>query len=195
MLLCFTNVDLSSSVRMALIGDITSVVHSTNEQQLSNILRSLAKLDARWSDLPDKLCSTAISALSVKLKSIRHVSTVLFAFGQLGANWFDFPSEFTKTILNTLLSHSFLSNSKEFSSDSSCKRNHFDKTHESTLVDRASDNMNSQDLAMLLVGLSRMGVTWSSVPDYMLVWCRESIVHLVNDMSGKQLSMVARSLG
>jgi hypothetical protein len=55
--------------------------------------------------------------------------------------------------------------------------------------------MNSQDLAMLLVGLSRMGVTWSSVPDYMLVWCRESIVHLVNDMSGKQLSMVARSLG
>ena len=60
---------LSSSVRMALMNEITSVAPSLDETQLANILWSLGRLKATWSDLR---CTQAL--LTVLPRSLRHMN-------------------------------------------------------------------------------------------------------------------------
>jgi hypothetical protein len=190
-------VDLSSSVRIALICDITTVAPDATDQQLTNIIRCLAKLDARWSNLPEKLHSSLLSSLSVQLKSMHmhHLSTVIFALGQAKAKWLNLPNSFSQEILRSLQRHDPLALKQRSSSQMLSMEPSADHGYDSYFTDEISSVMNVQDLVMTLTGLMHMGVTWSSLTPSMLKWLQDTVLHLAEDMDGKQLALVSRALG
>lgn len=189
---------------MALLSEVSAVAGTSTETQLSNIVWSLGKLDVKWADLPAKTTSALCTSVLRRLRSMneQHISSIVFSLGAMGASWEQLPPGLADGLLSSILRVGRpLPASSCMSRESAAKTSTWGSLAQPTpdaavdLLDSSPREMAAQGLSMILLGLAKMGVTWTALPDAVLEWQRESIRRLADEMNGRQVSSTVLALG
>lgn len=96
--------NLSSSVRLALLSDISAVVLSTSAAQLTNILTGLGRMGASFANFPVSCVQVIESQIEKCIPDMndQHLSSLLFALRALGRTWNDISVGIQKLIMGRL---------------------------------------------------------------------------------------------
>lgn len=178
---------LPTSLRLAMISDVSKVVSQASEVQFTAILGSLGKCSVDWeAHLSDGVRRKLLSELYRRLPvmSGQQIATVTHALGTMGVVYTSLSREIKQRLNSAVKAYceEVIESSKRASISTTVESN------SNSGRDPSFQAVNPQSMSMLLVGLDRIEASWSFLAEDTVVQLLEAIRVSIPSMNAAQLS-------